>query len=94
MFGREMVWYFGNGDSVVGKETVEYQFKEELAILDHVQDFSEIVLWFPLDSASYLSSNSDSDSFSDFISFLAAFVVFTLTFIGALKVLPKRKIVN
>ena len=24
MFGREMVWYFGNGDSIKGQEKVEY----------------------------------------------------------------------
>lgn len=29
MFGREMVWYFGNGDSIQGKELVEYEFSEE-----------------------------------------------------------------
>lgn len=29
MFGREMVWYFGNGDSIQGKESVEYKFSEE-----------------------------------------------------------------
>lgn len=28
MFGREMVWYFGNGDSIKGKESVEYRFSE------------------------------------------------------------------
>ena len=28
MFGREMVWYFGNGDSIQGKEEVEYKFRE------------------------------------------------------------------
>jgi len=28
MFGKEMVWYFGNGDSIVGKESVEYKFPE------------------------------------------------------------------
>lgn len=28
MFGKTMVWYFGNGDSIQGKESVEYKFSE------------------------------------------------------------------
>ncbi len=29
MSDRDIVWYFGNGDTLMGKESVEYTFKEE-----------------------------------------------------------------